>query len=157
MGGIQMIDLISDGLALRKKLTLISEARPQSIRNNSASENQHATKGSATSAESASASKKTINQNYYADLKDIGVAEVADVAEYQPGPAYVTADASRISCGIEKVVCDDCKYFTIDSIGDGAGIGDCALGVTWTQEYNGRRPLYRYAKRYCSKFINLMD
>jgi len=55
------------------------------------------------------------------------------------------------------VTCNTCELFTPDEIGDGAGIGDCALGIKWTQEYNGRRPLFRYAERHCVQFSKLMD
>jgi len=152
-----MIDLIAHGLSLRIKTGASVTSSPQWIRDISAGENQHLTRDSAISAESASIDKKAINQSYYADLRDIGVADIADVAEYQPGPAYVTAETSRESCGLEAVACDACKYFTPDSIGDGAGIGDCAFGVKCTKEYNERRPLYRYAKRHCSSFSTTMS
>jgi hypothetical protein len=51
------------------------------------------------------------------------------------------------------VTCDQCKHFMPDQIGDGAGIGQCVEGKEWTQKYNGRMPLFRYATRYCEEFI----
>jgi len=152
-----MIDLISHGLALRKKLTIASESCPQITRSLSAGDSQHLTRDSATSAESASLGKKSISSSYHDDFNGMGAAEVADPAECQPGRASIIAESSRKSCGLKAVACNDCKYFTPDSIGDGAGIGDCALGVKWTQEYNGRRPLFRYAERDCSSFSKLMN
>ncbi|AOW57833.1 TPA: hypothetical protein F8A23_08735 [Legionella pneumophila] len=55
------------------------------------------------------------------------------------------------------VTCNSCNYFTVDIIGDGAGIGSCELGIKWTQEFNGRMPLFRYSERYCEQFNKLMD
>lgn len=55
-----------------------------------------------------------------------------------------------------ELTCDVCKYFTPDTIGDGAGIGHCDLGIIWTQSPNGRVPLYRYTDRYCKQFTKLM-
>lgn len=54
------------------------------------------------------------------------------------------------------IVCDNCEHFIPDSIGDGAGIGKCEHGIEWTQEYNGRVPLFRYVSRHCPKFSKLM-
>lgn len=55
------------------------------------------------------------------------------------------------------VTCNGCEHFTPDKIGDGTGIGDCGLGIKWTQEYNGRKPLFRYAERHCKDFSKLMS
>ena len=55
------------------------------------------------------------------------------------------------------VSCNNCEHFTPDQIGDGAGIGNCDMGVKWTQEFDGRRLLYRYADRHCEKFSKLMS
>lgn len=60
-------------------------------------------------------------------------------------------------CNPQIVTCNGCEHFTPDKIGDGAGIGNCSLGITWTQEYNGRRPLFRYSERHCSNFSKLMS
>lgn len=54
------------------------------------------------------------------------------------------------------VSCNKCEHFTPDQIGDGAGIGNCDMCVKWTQEFNGRRPLYRYSDRHCEKLGKLM-
>lgn len=51
-----------------------------------------------------------------------------------------------------RVTCNDCKYFIPDQVGDGAGIGHCTIGLQYTQELNGHRPLYRYADRCCDRF-----
>jgi len=152
-----MIDLIAQGLTLKKRLIITPDTRPQAIRNDSASENQHATMISAISAESASASKEGIDNSYHNEFKSVGCAEVADLAGRQLRRASSVAESLRKHCGLQTVACNDCKYFTPDSIGDGVGIGDCALGVTWTQEYNGRKPLFRYAKRHCSSFSLAMS
>lgn len=52
----------------------------------------------------------------------------------------------------DVVTCNSCKHFTPDAIGDGAGIGTCALGVESTQELSGKTPLFRYSNRHCDKF-----
>lgn len=51
------------------------------------------------------------------------------------------------------VICNHCKNFTPDEGSN--GIGYCALGINWTQERDGRVPLYPYAERHCDKFINI--
>lgn len=51
------------------------------------------------------------------------------------------------------VTCNTCEHFTPDKIGDGGGIGSCALGVESTQEVSGKMPLFRYSKRHCDKFV----
>lgn len=55
------------------------------------------------------------------------------------------------------VTCNACEYFTPDAVGDGAGIGNCSLGIKWTQELHGCMPLYRYADRHCAEFSKLMS
>jgi hypothetical protein len=50
------------------------------------------------------------------------------------------------------IACNDCIHFTPDKIGDGAGIGSCSCDINWTQEINGRSPLFRYTKRHCNDF-----
>lgn len=53
---------------------------------------------------------------------------------------------------LQIVTCNTCELFTPDKIGDGAGIGNCELGIKWTQEFTGRMPLYRYSERHCKQF-----
>ncbi len=60
-------------------------------------------------------------------------------------------------CNPQIVTCNGCEHFIPDKIGDGAGIGGCGLGIKWTQEYNGRKPLFRYAERHCNDFSKLMS
>lgn len=63
----------------------------------------------------------------------------------------------NLSLAQGMAVCNYCKHFTVDIMGDGTGIGSCELGVKWTQEFNGRMPLYRYSERHCNQFSKLMD
>jgi hypothetical protein len=58
---------------------------------------------------------------------------------------------------LKKVMCDNCEHFMPDEIGDGAGIGDCGLGIKYTQEVSGLMPLFRYADRHCDNFSKLMS
>ena len=30
--------------------------------------------------------------------------------------------------------------------------GDCAVGIKWTQQVGGRKPLYGYAERHCIQY-----
>lgn len=57
----------------------------------------------------------------------------------------------------ERVSCNDCEYFSPDNLDNVTGIGTCELGIIWTQEYNGQKPLYRYAKRHCGRFSKLIS
>ncbi len=50
------------------------------------------------------------------------------------------------------VTCSQCENFTPDKVGDGTGIGLCSLGLQYTEELHGHKPLYRYADRRCDKF-----
>ena len=165
-----MIDLISHGLALRKHLTISLKVNPQEIRNISAGEIHELAKESATSSESATINIKNRDHNYCNDYQVVSAAETADLAEGQSRQGNVIADDSRKYCGLntarvltfnsnpnnllEVVSCNSCAHFSPDKIGDGIGIGDCSLNVKWTQEFDGRRPLYRYAERHCEKYSN---
>jgi len=71
-----MINLGDDELTLKKKQ--VFSPGPQSIRSDSASENQRATRVFATSAESASASKEGIDNSYHHEFKSAGCAEIAE-------------------------------------------------------------------------------
>jgi hypothetical protein len=53
---------------------------------------------------------------------------------------------------IKRVKCNECEHFLPDNIGDGAGIGTCKLGISFTQEVRGRLALYRHAERRCASF-----
>jgi len=55
-----------------------------------------------------------------------------------------------------EVSCGDCQHFIPDTVGDRVGIGSCHIGLIWTRESSGMRPLYRFAKRHCDKFIELI-
>ena len=167
-----MIDLISNGLALRKQIT-ISLEDPQEIRSMSARSISSLVRDSAESSESADRYNKNQDHSYCNKFKITSAAEVADLAETQSRQSTVIADDLRKNCGVspavnlalnsnptnplEMVTCNDCEHFNSDTIGDGFGIGDCGLGVKWTQEFDGRRPLYRYADRHCGKFSKLMS
>lgn len=52
----------------------------------------------------------------------------------------------------DLVACDKCNHFMPDQVGDGSGIGQCDLRIGWTKSPRGKIPLFRYAKRFCSKF-----
>jgi hypothetical protein len=165
-----MIDLIFHGLSLRKKTT---EAYPQVIRSISASAASYLAIDSARSSESATISNKIQIHGVSEEFKVIPVAEVADIAEIQSRPSNVVADDVRKIGGLnainrlafndnpknslELVTCNACNHFNPDTIGDGFGIGECYLGVKWTRQFDGRRPLYRYAERNCEKFSKLMN
>lgn len=58
---------------------------------------------------------------------------------------------------IATATCDTCIHFTADKIGDGTGIGTCNEGIKWTDETQGRLPLYRFTHRHCDKFSKLID
>jgi hypothetical protein len=64
------------------------------------------------------------------------------------------------SCGgipIPGIVsCHSCVHFSSDKIGDGAGVGRCAVGVESTQEVYGCMPLFRYVNRHCDKFSGVI-
>lgn len=168
-----MIDLISHGMALRKKITIPLED-PQELRSNSAGVTPYLAKDSAGSAESATRDNK--DRNYcVCHSESIPSAESADIAEHQSQQGNFIADDLRKDCGLNPVntlscignpknslavamvTCNTCEHFTSDKVGDGTGIGECYLGVKWTQEFDGRRPLYRYAERHCVKFSKLMN
>lgn len=167
MGGGEMIDLISHGLTLRKQPTVLID-HPQKIRSISASTVSCGVKESAKSAESAIGG--LINEGFNQDFfkKITTTAGNVDRADIQSVENILTADVMRKNCGLNVnlsfvsnqdliVTCNACEHFTPDTIGDGFGIGECYLGVKWTQEFDGRRPLYRYADRHCEKFSKLMS
>ena len=52
----------------------------------------------------------------------------------------------------QKIACNNCKHFTPDPIGDGAGIGSCGHGVKATKTYPYSMPLFRHALRLCRLF-----
>ncbi len=58
----------------------------------------------------------------------------------------------KLIVGQGLAICNDCQHFTVDNIGDGTGIGNCELGIKWTQEFTGRMPLFRYSERHCKQF-----
>lgn len=148
---------------------------PQEIRSPSASVIPYCVKDSAGSAKSATIDNKNQNNNYCDDSKLEPVAEAADPAESHSRQCNFIADDLRKNCGLSPVstlgfngnpksslatavvTCNACERFTSDKVGDGAGIGECYLGVKWTQEFNGRKPLYRYAERHCERFSKLMN
>ena len=175
-----MIDLIAKGFALRKKLSV---ANPQLFRSVSAIDTPYRATVPAISAESAISSKENNNNHYSIKSKNNSTADCAYLAETQSGQEIAVAGNVRDGCGSSStenkinnapslakfnstdstqrsssviVACDNCEQFTPDKIGDGAGIGDCGLGIKWTQEYNGRRPLFRYSERHCNDFSKLM-
>ena len=90
------------------------------------------------------------------------LAELAPLAVAPPSESALNI-GSQTLVGIEEqsnleiVTCNACERFSPDKIGDGAGIGSCELGVKWTQEFNGRMPLFRYSERHCKQFSKLMD
>ena len=60
--------------------------------------------------------------------------------------------------GPPLVCCGECVHFTPDDIGDGQGVGTCALDysshtttTTWPADFR-RMPPYPRAERYCDKF-----
>lgn len=63
----------------------------------------------------------------------------------------------KLIAGQGIAICNDCEHFTMDNIGDGTGIGNCELGIKWTQEFSGRMPLFRDSERHCKQFTKLMD
>lgn len=157
-----MIDLIANGLALRKQKQQHESAEdnlnPQPIRNKSANAIPYACGKSAQSAYFA----KEVNKCGSNILQ-----HKADYAEHAEKPfniEYPSADLLRKTCEfddslqenvlhkIKIVQCDLCMHFTPDAIGDGVGIGCCALNVKFTQETHGKMPLYRYAERHCVQY-----
>lgn len=154
-----MIDLIANGFALRKQKTVKNNQNPQMIRNKPASDNPHGANKPAQSAFSASMDELMHDRSCAA-------ADYAGHAEDQSNTGYRPADLLRDSCGWDDfdlwgdktaktpifVQCDRCMHFTPDSIGSGAGIGDCAVGVKWTQHVGGKMPLYRYSERHCVQY-----
>lgn len=155
-----MIDLIANGFALRKQKQVQKNSNPQSIRNKPASNNPHGGNKSAQSAYSA----KNIDE--LTQIRSYTSADCAEYAENQSSIEYRAADLLRGTCGwddfdlweerapksLTLVQCDHCMHFTPDTIGSGAGIGNCAVGVKWTQQVHGRMPLYRYADRHCVQY-----
>jgi hypothetical protein len=71
------------------------------------------------------------------------------------GGNHATNHTNKKAFNMDKVSCNSCEHFIPDAVGDGVGIGECGLGIKWTQEYNGRMPLYRYTERHCDRFSNL--
>lgn len=152
-----MIDLIANGFALRKQKQVQNNPNPQIIRNKPARDNLYSGNKPAQSAYSAKSKD---------DDKSCTVADYADYAENQSSIGYQSADLLRNTCGWNDlnlwennasksstlVQCDRCIHFIPDSIGSGAGIGDCAVGIKWTQQVGGRMPLYRYAERHCVQY-----
>ena len=60
-----------------------------------------------------------------------------------------------------QVKCCECRHFVRDTIGDGSGIGSCAVGGNATRAAPSKRyptgylidyPLYPFARRICGKF-----
>ena len=148
-----MIDLISHGFSLRKKILIAIEYYPQIIRSSSAGPLPYKQGISASSAESASIDKKNhknINYDNQGEFKLCHAAEIAEVADSQLTTSFSIEDKVRKDCGL--VACNDCMHFTPDTIGDGVGIGNCNLRIKWTSEVNGKMPLYRYATRNCASF-----
>ncbi|MFA6304007.1 MAG: hypothetical protein WC627_12870 [Legionella sp.] len=166
-----MIDLISHGLELRKKLIISSGDNPQVIRNVSAGPIRYLTTYSARSAESAAMSKNNLEYGSESKSKVGMVADSADLAERESRQPHVIADELRKHCGLnattitkppkdslKTVACNDCEHFSPDEIGDGVGIGHCALGIRSTKIAGYiTMPLYRYSDRYCDKFSKLME
>lgn len=109
MGGYPMLDLISNGFALRKKLPVVN---PQETRSKSATDMSCPVTDSAISAESAEVmnphkiyeyissddGKNYIFRDYSGFHKD-SVAETADIAETQSGKRIDAADLLRDECG----------------------------------------------------------
>lgn len=162
-----MIDLISNGLSLRKQQAQKTDSgnvNPQNIRNKSAKDKHHHYNKPAQSAYSA----KVMNELNAPEIIDFSnsTADYAENAGNQSSTAYALADNLRNSCGFHDfdldemnkqkllmpVQCEQCTHFTPDSIGSGAGIGQCAVNIKWTQEIHGKMPLYRYAERHCVKY-----
>lgn len=160
-----MIDLIANGLALRKQRPIQGatedNSNPQLIRNNSANYIPCVSRESAQSAYSA----KEVNR-HESNISQPN-ADYAEHAEKQRSIEYLSADLLRKTCEfddflqenvfptIKVVQCDLCMYFTPDIIGDGVGIGHCALNVKFTREVHGKMPLYRYAERHCVQYKQL--
>jgi len=171
MGDHQMIDLISHGLDLRRKLIVSSGDNPQVIRNVSAEPMPYQLTDSARSAESATVIKNNMEHGSLSESKVTAAADTAELAEHQSRQKHTLADDLRKNCGLTKsktinkpeseslntVVCNDCEHFFPDEIGDGIGIGSCALGIKSTKIAGYiTMPLYRYSDRYCDKFNKLM-
>lgn len=77
-----------------------------------------------------------------------------DINKIAPASAKVANPANfDKSNKIHMATCDACEFFSQDQTGSGAGIGRCKHGIEWTEEISGRMPLYRYARRYCNRFI----
>lgn len=155
-----MIDLIATGFAIRKQEQVQDNSNPQIIRNKPASDNWHSSNKAAQSAHSV----KNMDKLTYDRL--CTAADYAGYAENQFSAEYQHADLLRDTCGwddfdlyLDKpsklVQCDRCLHFIPDSIGSGAGIGNCSVGVKWTQQVGGKMPLYRYAERHCVQYKQL--
>ena len=171
MGSNQMIDLISHGLDLRKNLTVSSQSCPQVIRNVSARPIRYLLTDSAISADSAAMSKNNSGNMFVVKA----VADYADIAERHSRQTPTIADELRKNCGLntakvsatineppsdslKTVTCNDCEHFSPDRIGDGVGIGICAIGIISTKIAGySIMPLYRYSDRYCDQFSKLMQ
>lgn len=70
---------------------------------------------------------------------------------------YAQKERADTQNSLSIVSCNKCEHFTPDQIGDGAGIGNCDMGVKWTKEWHGRMPLYRYTERHCEQFSKLIS
>ena len=83
----------------------------------------------------------------------------------QCGPVWLWTPINALACpwcsnravGLpiprpEPVTCSDCRHFTRDGIGDGAGVGACEVG---RRIEPGERPLYPDVDRTCALFHRL--
>lgn len=95
--------------------------------------------------------KEYIEDQVKAWLHDLdpAIACFQDLADKIPKPRIFKP------APLKHITCNECSNFLPDSIGDGAGIGSCAVGVIWTEDSRGRSPLYRYAERRCDLFSRL--
>lgn len=142
----------------------------ETIRNVSAEPMPYQPTDSARSAESEAMPKNNLEYGSENEPKVVAVADSADLAERQSRQPHTIADDLRKNCGLntttinkppkdslKMVVCNDCEHFFPDEIGDGIGIGSCALGIRSTKIAGYiTMPLYRYSDRYCDKFNKLM-
>jgi len=89
------------------------------------------------------------------------LVELATLAGTPPHEPILIEPQSSVEieeqANLKIVTCNACEQFTPDKMGDGMGIGNCELGIKYTQEFNGRMPLFRYSERHCKQFSKLMD